>query len=110
MAYQAIRRTLAQLGLIEAPPPAPSAHIEFLRLAEVIDRHHADDQFVKPWASYDPLTVGDLIGTRHNGTPVIAPRDGYIVFPNPNASPGNEWFYLAQRSERDIGQSTNVVD
>lgn len=106
MAYQAIRRTLAHLGLIDAPAPAPvpSARLEFLRLAEVIDRHHVDDQFAKPWASYDPLKAGDLVGTRHDGTPVRAPRDGYIVFPNPNASPGNEWFYLAQRSERDIGQ------
>ena len=103
MAYQAIRRTLAHLGLVDEAPPTATAEIEFLRLAEVVDRHHADDQFAKAWASYDPVKAGERVGTRHDGTPVQAPRDGYIVFPNPNASPGNEWFYLAQRSERDIG-------
>jgi predicted deacylase len=106
MAYQAIRRTLAHLGLVNEAPPAPCAAIEFLRLAEVIDRHHQDDSFAKPWASYDPVKQGELVGTRHDGKPVLAPQDGYIVFPNPNSAPGNEWFYFAQVSTRDIGQKT----
>jgi len=41
-----------------------------------------------------------VIGTRHDGTPVLADIDGYIVFPNPNAQPGQEWFYLARHSTR----------
>ena len=41
-----------------------------------------------------------LIGTREDGSEVRARRDGFIVFPNPAATPGNEWFYFAQRSER----------
>jgi len=40
---------------------------------------------------------------RHDGTPVLASTDGYIVFPNAKATPGNEWFYLAQPSARDLG-------
>ena len=105
MAYQAIRRTLAHLRLVNEPSPAPCAAIEFLRLAEVIDRHHLDDSFAKPWASYDPVKQGELVGTRHDGKPVLAPQDGYIVFPNPNSAPGNEWLYFAQVSTRDIGQN-----
>jgi succinylglutamate desuccinylase len=102
MAYQAIRRTLAHLGLVDEAPPTPTTGIEFLRLAQVIDRHHADDSFAKNWSSYDPLQAGELVGTRHDGTPVLAPQNGYIVFPNPNATPGNEWFYFGQRSERSL--------
>jgi hypothetical protein len=30
----------------------------------------------------------------------VADSDGYIVFPNPNALPGQEWYYLAKRSTR----------
>lgn len=101
-AYDAIRRTLAHLGLIDEPAPAAATDIEFLRLAMVVDRHHADDQFAKPWCSYDPLRAGERIGTRHDGTAVVAPADGYIVFPNPNATPGNEWFYFGQRSDRAL--------
>jgi len=32
--------------------------------------------------------------------PVTADRDGYVVFPNPDARPGQEWFYLAKSSAR----------
>jgi hypothetical protein len=33
---------------------------------------------------------------------VHAPADGFIVFPNPAASPGNEWFFFAERSTRAL--------
>ena len=102
VAYQAICRTLAHLQLIEAADPEPRADIEFLRLTEVIDRYHAGDQFSRPWASYDRVKQGELIGTRHDGALVLAPKDGHIVFPNPAAMPGNEWFYLAQVSTRQL--------
>jgi predicted deacylase len=99
-AWCAIRNTLAHLKLVEAPAPAARDSFELLRLTEVIDRLHPDDQFARAWCSFDPVSAGDAIGTRHDGTPVIAPQDGYIVFPNPTSTPGNEWFYFAQRSTR----------
>jgi succinylglutamate desuccinylase len=55
---------------------------------------------VRGWSSFDRLRAGEVIGTRHDGRPVLADSDGYIVFPNPNALPGQEWFYLARRSTR----------
>jgi len=54
----------------------------------------------RDWASFDHVRAGEVIGMRHDGAPVLADRDGYIVFPNPNALPGQEWFYLARRSAR----------
>jgi predicted deacylase len=102
VAYRAIRNTLAHLGLIEEADPAPRKDVEFLRLSQVIDRHHPEDKFFQVWSSFDPVREGQHIGTRHDGTPVLASEDGYIVFPNANATKGNEWFYLAQRSTRDI--------
>ena len=102
VAYQAIRRTLAHLQLVDAVNPQPTSNIEFLRLTEVIDRYHSGDQFSKPWASYDRVAKGELIGTRHDGTPMLAPQDGHIVFPNPAAVAGNEWFYFAQVSTRKL--------
>jgi len=102
VAYQAIRRTLAHLQLVDGADPQPTSGIEFLRLTEVVDRYHAGDQFAQPWASYDPVKQGQLIGTRQDGTPVLAPQDGHIVFPNPAAAAGNEWFYFAQVSTRSL--------
>ena len=61
---------------------------------------HADDRFVRPFASFDAVKQGEQIGVRHDGAPVLAAEDGCIVFPNPNAQVGQEWFYLARPSNR----------
>lgn len=100
VAYRAIHNALAHLRLTAAPAPAAVAETEALRLYRVIDRVHAGDQFVRAWASFDRVHTGETIGVRHDGTPVAADCDGYVVFPNPNAQPGQEWFYLAQASAR----------
>ncbi|MCB1999455.1 MAG: succinylglutamate desuccinylase/aspartoacylase family protein, partial [Rhodoferax sp.] len=72
VAWRAIHRTLAHLRLIDAPAPEPVARPQLLRLAMVVDKHHADDRFVKTWSSYDPVARGETIGMRHDGTPVQA--------------------------------------
>lgn len=100
VAYRAIHNALAHLELTAAPRPAAVTDTEALRLYQVVDRGHADDRFVRNWASFDHVRAGDIIGTRHDGTPVAADREGYIVFPNPDAQPGQEWFYLAKPSAR----------
>jgi uncharacterized protein len=98
--WRAIHNAMAHLGLTEEPVPAALTDIELLKLSEVVDRLHADDRFSRPWVSYDPLRAGDLIATRADGSEVKAREDGCIVFPNPSAPPGNEWFYFARRSPR----------
>ncbi len=105
VAYTAIRQTLALLGLAEGPGLAlapPARLFESLSLAEVIDRHHADDAFARPWTSFDPLRAGEMIARRADGSALRAERDGYIVFPDVAAQPGHEWFYLAQASPRPL--------
>ncbi len=102
VAYRAIRNALAHLQLVDEPPPKAAGPIELLRLSEVTDRHDAGDRLSRDWASYDTVRAGDLIGTRSDGAEVRARADGFIVFPNPAALPGNEWFYFAQRSQRQL--------
>lgn len=104
-AYQAILRTLVLLKMVAASvvAPRPATQPELLQLYEVIDREHEGDQFVRAWASFDPVSRGQQIGIRADGTPVLAPDDGRIVFPNALAQPGSEWFYLARASERQLG-------
>ena len=100
VAYRAIHNAMAHLRLTSAPAPMPVTETEALRLYQVVDRAHADDQFVRNWSSFDRVGAGEIIGKRHDGTPVVADCDGYVVFPNPNAQPGQEWFYLARSSAR----------
>lgn len=100
--YRAIRQAVALLGLAELPlqPPAPA--FERLRLTEVIDRLHEGDRFAREWNSFDAVRAGDLIGRRHDGAAVRAERDGRIVFPDPGAAAGHEWFYFAEPSDRPL--------
>lgn len=102
VAYRAIRATLAHLGLVDEPAPAARADYELLCLNEVSDRLHADDRLVREWSSFQPLRAGETIAQRADGAELRAPDDGFIVFPNPNALPGNEWFYFARRSARRL--------
>ncbi len=100
VAYRAILNTLAHLALIAQPAPCGMTQPEALRLYQVIDKVHVDDAFSRAWASFDPVAAGGLIGVRQDGSEVVANDDGFIVFPNPKALPGQEWFYLAKRSGR----------
>jgi succinylglutamate desuccinylase len=100
VAYRAIHNALAHLRLTAGPAPVAVPDTEALRLYQVTDRYHPDDRFVRDWASFDRVRAGEAIGTRQDGAPVVADRDGYVVFPNPDALPGQEWFYLAKRSTR----------
>jgi predicted deacylase len=101
LAEQAIRQTLALLGLADGLPLQPPRNDhEVLRLVEVTDRLHADDRFVREWASFDAVKAGEPIAVRHDGHIVAAPADGRIVFPNSKAEPGHEWFYFARPSGR----------
>jgi predicted deacylase len=104
VAWRAIRRALALLGMAEPPPgPPPAPPRLLLRLASVDYRQHEDDRFVREWATFDAVQCGEPIGMRRDGTPVNAPEDGFIVFPNALAQPGAEWFYFARPSERVLG-------
>ena len=94
--YIAICNTLAFLGISDAPKPTPVNEVEQLHMYEVIDKAHDGDTFTREWASFNKLAKGDVIGTRHDGTKLVAIEDGYIIFPDAKAAPGNEWFYLAR--------------
>ena len=101
--HTAIVNTLAHLRLIDAADPPPAQGIEALSLCEVVDRTSDGDVFVKAWRSFDSVGAGERIGTRGDGTAVVAPFDGVVVFPNADAQVGQEWFYLARDSTRWAG-------
>lgn len=100
VAYAAIHRALAHLGLTDEPAPERVANIETLRLCEVVDRNDPADRFETEWSSFDPVRQGDVIGRRASGEAVRARSDGFVVFPNTRAEPGAEWFYFAQPVKR----------
>jgi predicted deacylase len=105
VAYRAILAALRLLGMIAPDPRAlPPAAPSLLRLVSVTDRLDDEDQFVREWATFDPVAKGEPIGVRADGSVLQADRDGFIVFPNSAALPGTEWFYFAVESERDLSR------
>jgi len=100
VALRAILNTLTHLALTNSPTPLVRRAMESLRLYDVIDKADDGDRFSKEWASFDPITRGQEIGVRVNGEIVLAPEDGYIVFPDYKAGAGDEWFYLAKANDR----------
>ncbi len=99
-AYRAALRALSHLRMAEVDVEPATRPREMLRLVEVFDRLHPDDRLVRAWASFEPVRAGEPVGVRRDGEPVAAPADGRIVFPNPNAVVGAEWFYFAVPSPR----------
>lgn len=97
VARHAILQTIALLGLADLPLAAEPMEREILRLVDVTDREDAGDSFLSEWRSFDPVKAGDVIGIRASGKQVKAASDGFVVFPNPLAEVGQEWFYFAQR-------------
>ena len=101
VAYRAIRNTLAHLGMAAVEPePLAASEPEVIHLYKVLDRLHPEDRFSRDWRSFEKLRQGDVIARRHDGSELTADRDGWIVFPNPNSTVDQEWFYLADRSDR----------
>lgn len=97
VARHAILQTLALLGIAPLPLAPEPTEREILRLVDVTDREHADDTFSRAWRSFDAVKAGELIGVRYSGEEINATVDGFVVFPNPDAQVGQEWFYFAQR-------------
>jgi predicted deacylase len=100
VAYRAILNTLRLLEVVEGSVENSANEMEGLRIYEVVDKHHVLDKFSRDWASFDELKQGCLIGTRHDGTKVLAEMDGRIIFPDANAVENEEWFYLTRHNDR----------
>jgi hypothetical protein len=99
--YRAILSTLAHLGLIDAPKPPRTART-IIHMDDVIICEREGDRLEGNWTTADPVPKGTVIARRADGTPVQARHDGFIIFPNPTAKPGEGICYLGQASARRL--------
>lgn len=103
VAWNAFWRTLAHLGMLSAPvvPPAPENRVfDVLRLHDVLVRTHEDDRLARTWSAFERYESDTLLVTRHDGCEVRTETDGRVVFPSAEVVVGEEWFYLAEASNR----------
>lgn len=98
---RAIRGALAQVGLTDDPKPTPRIKT-LIRLDDVIMREHAGDRLEGAWKTGDAIAAGQPLARRADGTILAAPRDGFIVFPDPKAEIGRGLCFFGVAAARAI--------
>ena len=74
-----------------------SRKVNYISLFDVIDKISHGDKFTKNWKTFMKIEKNEIIGISEQGKELRAPKDCFMVFPNQNAEPGQEWFYLGER-------------
>ena len=77
---------------------ANSRKVNYISLFDVIDKISHGDKFTKNWKTFMKIEKNEIIGISEKGKELRAPKDCFMVFPNQNAEPGQEWFYLGEQS------------
>ena len=99
IAYEAILNALAHLGLIAAPAPETQRETRHRdRRCGLVLRGRRPAR--KGLDDGGPVAAGEIIARRADGQALKAPRDGFVIFPNPEPEPFVELFYFGEASER----------
>ena len=98
IAYDAIVNALGHLGLTDARPSP--AKIE--KTIEIVDAVLGDpgDHLARDFITGDAVRSGETIVVRADGSKLVAPSDGFVVFPDRNARPMGEICYFGVPGKR----------
>lgn len=99
--YAAIRNVLDRLGLTDEPPPEP-ARRTVVQMDDLVICEAEGDRLVGSWRTGDQVAKDTPIAQRADGKVVTMPRDGFMIFPNPKAKPGEGICYLGTESARRL--------
>lgn len=97
--YAAILNALAHLQLIDAPAPKASVTCT-IQIVDVALCEAQGDRIEGSWKTGATVRAGEVLARRANGEALVAPRDGFIVFPNGNPKPGDGLYYFGVKSPR----------
>lgn len=99
--YAAILRALAHLEMIDVSPPDVTART-VMRIIDVLVCEAEGDRLESPWRTGDKVAHGQVIARRADGEVLEAPADGFIIFPNHTAKPGDGLCYFGVASDRAL--------
>ncbi|MCB5176494.1 L,D-transpeptidase family protein [Microvirga lenta] len=97
--YSAIVSALAHLGLVDAPVPKVTANT-VIQIVDVLICEAEGDRLEGNWRTGDAIAEGQALVRRGAGEVLTAPRDGFIIFPNASAKPGDGLCYFGVASSR----------
>jgi len=99
LAYRAIEKTLNFFGMIEKENNEKAKEENTIaHMYKIVFKTEEQGEFVQDWKHMDPVSANQIIAKLENGTELTAEQDGYIVIPFPEATVGEEWFYLARKN------------
>ncbi|WP_162820377.1 L,D-transpeptidase family protein [Microvirga calopogonii] len=99
--YAAILNALAHLRLIDAPLPKVAAET-VIQVTDIFLCEAEGDRLEGVWKTGDAIAAGQVIARRAGGGVLTAPKDGYIIFPNLTARPGDGLCYFGVASGRTL--------
>lgn len=101
VSYAAIRNALGHLGLVDAPTPAlPRPGV--IHMSDLVICEEDGDRVEVSWKTGDAIAAGLPIARGANGDVLLAPRDGFAIFPNKTLKPGEAIIYLGEASSRRV--------
>ena len=98
VAYGSIVRTLRHVGLIAGMQASPDPCPELWEIVEVVPSHSPEDRLEKQFAAGEAVVMGQEIGRRATGTPIVAPFDARVIFASRSAPAGEELCFLCRPS------------
>ena len=89
-----IMRALAHFGLIDFVDTQPLPPLMTIAMERIVKRESQEDRFEGAWEHLQHLPVGTAVAVRGSGEVIKTDKDSIIIFPNPHAEIGTEWFYF----------------
>jgi L,D-peptidoglycan transpeptidase YkuD (ErfK/YbiS/YcfS/YnhG family)/predicted deacylase len=101
--YSAIVRALAYLGIVDASPPDITVET-VIQVVDVLVCEAEGDRLEEIWKTGDRVIAGQIIVRRADGKVLKAPKDGFVIFPNYAAKPGDGLCYFGVASTRTLAE------
>lgn len=97
--YDCVVNGMFALGMITDA----SSHAQLPRVLNICDAvlaDHADDRLLKRFTAGEPVQQGEVIGKRANGSDIVMPYDGAIIFASLSSPVHSELCFLCKVSDR----------
>ena len=94
--YQAVLRGLSQLGAVNTALPEPAATSRALEIVEPVLSQHTQDRLLRRFQAGERVEEGQIIGQRADGSQIVVPFDGAVIFASETAAQGTELCFLCR--------------
>lgn len=97
--YDCVINGMIVLGMI-ADVPKPAQKPRVLEISDAILANHEDDRLLKRFVAGEPVQQGEIIGKRADGSDIVMPYDGAIIFASLSSPVHSELCFLCKVSAR----------